>query len=551
MIALAAALLASTAQAEMPPPRVVVMLAIDQMTPEQMHRLAPHFRGGLKRFESAGLCFEKAELEHGDTETAPGHTSYGTGMHPAHHGIIGNDWWPIDSKRTTYCFSDANVHPVRDAGADTGGSVSPKNNRAKALADYVEAANPKSITLALSSKDRSAIGMSGQKPDLALWWSKSRGGFYTSTWYASELPAWVRAWNAGWIGAFRGGEFAQLWKPCFELDSKAFFETSGTAPDERDGEPGAAGERSFPHGVPALSSEPSDKELTRLASWVYDGPCGDVFVIDLACRAALELGLGADDVTDVLMISLSSCDTVGHAYGPTSCEVTDVILRADRELERLFALLDEQAGPERWIASLSADHGVLELPETLRAAGVDAARIPAAEVRAAIDTARAAAAEEFGTDFYLAGGSRGLRLSLAQMREAKVEPDKVRALYAKSLRAAPWVEHALTLDYLRGIAAGKQPAEGLARMEANSFDEERTPDVVLLCKAGRLAGLPFGTTHGTPHPYDRAIPLWFLGPGFPRGKSGERARSVDAVPTLLRRLKLPVPSGLDGRVLVE
>lgn len=523
------------------------MLAIDQMTPEQMHRLAPWFQGGFKRFVDEGRSFEIAALEHGDTETAPGHTTYGTGLHPTHHGIIGNDWWPIDSKRATYCFADESVHPVRDAGADKGGSVSPKNCRAKALADYVEAANPKSITLALSSKDRSAIGMSGQHPDLALWWSKSRGGFYTSSWYASELPSWVRGWNAGWLAAFRAGPFAQSWKCSFP----ALFEASGTAPDERDGEPGREGERSFPHGVPGLSSEPSEKEITRLAAWVYDGPCGDVFVVDLACAAVEALALGADEVPDVLMLSLSSCDTVGHQYGPTSCEVTDILLRADRELGRLFELLDARVGRERWIASLTADHGVLELPETLSARGFAAERIPGATVRESLDAARAAAAERFGADFYLAGGSRGVRLSLAHMRDAKVEPAEVRRVYAAALRTRGWIEHALSFDELREIARGERKAVGLARMEANSFDDERTPDVVLLCKPWKLAGLAYGTTHGTPHPYDRAIPLWFLGAGFPRGRSFERAGSVDALPTLLRRLELDVPPGLDGRVLVE
>jgi hypothetical protein len=194
---------------------------------------------------------------------------------------------------------------------------------------------------------------------------------------------------------------------------------------------------------------------------------------------------------------------------------------------------------------------VLDLPEILCTRGFPAERLNGKVVGDSLKDARAAVEKRFGKDFFLTAGSRGLRLSLADMTAANVEPAEVRNAYAESLRACAWVEHALTFDELRAIARGGKAAVGLARMEANSFDDERTPDVVLLHKPWKLVGMSFGTTHGTPYPYDRAIPLWFVGPGFPRGASYVRAGSFDALPTLLHRMRIALPDGLDGRNLVE
>ena len=532
-----------------PPVRLVVMIAVDQMIPDHLDRLAPWLHGGFGRFIEHGAVFERAALQHGDTETGPGHTCYGTGLNPTHHGIVSNQWFPIEGKNDVYCFGDGDSHAVTSNGIGKDGDVSPRNLRTGGFVDFVKSANKNSRAFAISSKDRAAIGMSGQHPDLALWWNHGGRGFATSTWYAQALPKWVLDWNAQWTRELFDGPLGKGWN----CDFPEHFEGSGTAPDERDGEPGKAGQRSFPHALPAHSDPPTDKELRTLAEAVYDGPAGDQFVCEMAGIAVEQLQLGRDDDVDVLAISLSSCDLVGHAYGPLSCEVTDVLLRADRELGALFDLLDAKVGKDRWIASLSADHGVLELPESLAARGVASERMSSRIVGESFKAARAKVAEKFGKDFYLASHARGIRLSLAGMQEAKVEPAEVRRAYADALRVscAAWLEHVLTFDELKAIARDGAPATGLVRMEANSFDEQRTCDLVLLAKPWVLIGLPFGTTHGTPYPYDRNIPLAFYGPGFPQSHDYRDAASIDIVPTLLHRLKIAAPTPLDGRVLIE
>lgn len=550
MLAVALAALAaqdvSSTKTRPEPVRLVVMVSVDQMTPEQLERLAPWLHGGLGRFAHSGRVFPRSALRYGDTETGPGHAAYGTGCLPRTNGIISNDWFAPDSRDSAYCFGDRDARALTNAGVGEARASSPRNLRRDGAADRFEANSREALTLGISSKDRSAIGMTGRKADLALWWDKKLGGFQSSSWYGTELPEWVRARNVGWQERlpFAGGWNAEL---------PGNFEGSGTAPDEREGEPGKPGQRSFPHGVPPRGAELDEKGLARLASWVYDGPAGDVMVCDMALAALEALPFGQDDVPDLLALSLSSCDTVGHAFGPTSVEVTDVLLRADRELGRVFDALDARVGKGRWIASLSADHGVLELPETLAARGYASRRLSGKEIGETFTAARNAAVQRFGQDFCLATNWRGLRLSPSAMAAAKVEPREVRAFYAEALRAngGTWLAHAVTWDELKAIARDGAPArDGLIAMEANSFDEERSSDVVTLQKPWCLPGNAYGTTHGTPYDYDRKIPLVFVGGTIEPGRDFREASSIDALPTLLELAGLPVPEGVDGRVLL-
>jgi hypothetical protein len=528
--------------------RLLVSISIDQMLPDHLTRLEPWLEGGLGRFARQGRVFPNATLEFGETETGPGHASLGTGLWPSRHGIVANDWIGVDAAGATYCFEDRDAKPVTSAGVLEARSVSPRNLRALGFADHLRAAIPGSRSFAISSKDRSAIGMSGQRADLALWWDKRRGGFATSTWYASELPPWVNAWNAGWLERLATGEFGQGWNHALPED----FDASRTTPDESEGEFGRPGERSFPHRTPKFAGELSDKERALAASWVYDRAGGDVLVTELALIAQRELKLGQRGELDLLCVSLSSCDTVGHAYGPYSVEVADVLLRADRLLGRLFAQLDENVGAGRWVASLSADHGVMELPEALVARGIPAQRLSGRVLGEALGVVRPLAAAKFGSDFYLAAHTRGVRLSLAGMKAAEVEPAEVRKFYADELRkvAASWLEHALTFDELEAIARqGKEASSPLAALEAASFDEERTCDVVVLCKRHHLVGVAAGSTHGTPHDYDRSVPVAFYGAGVEHGSDPGRAHSIDVLPTLFALAGLKPPEKLDGRVL--
>jgi hypothetical protein len=426
--------------------------------------------------------------------------------------------------------------------------MSPKNLRRPALGDLLKAALPGARVVSISAKDRSAVTMGGERPDLALWWDRVAGGFATSTYYAERLPDWVVAWNAGWVERTRTGDFARGWEP-LPLDERA-LEASGTAPDDRAGERPSSGKRTLPYPAPAVSSPPQPGELARAAAAVYGSPRADVFTLELAQQAVRELELGADAATDVLMISLSACDTVGHSFGPTSREVTDTLLRADRALAVLFADLDLRLGRGRWLAALSADHGVLDLPEALAARGIGAVRVPAARVTEAHDAMRAALSGAYGQDFWLGTDDASVRLSERAMRAAGLEPAGVRRAAAEALQraGADWIETVIAIDELTGA---EPPAGGWLLPWWHCYDPERSPDLRVQQRPWHIltAFEPLGTTHGTPYECDRRVPLVFLGPGFPPGASFAPASPCDAVPTLLAALALPIPADLDGQKL--
>lgn len=527
-------------------PRLVVMVAVDQLIPEQLERLAPLLDGGLGRFVRGGSMFPRARLQYGDTETGPGHATYGTGMNPLHHGLVGNDWVLPEQKAPSYCVSDPDSKSVTSEGPTSRDGRSPHNIRAIGLCDRLKALDPESKAFAVSSKDRSAIGMSGQHPDVVLWWDRTHGGFVSSTWYVETLPPWVIEFNGQWLSAFTR-DWGRGWSA---LDSVS-LEGTDTARDDAPGEVAWRGRSVFPYPAPDLPERPDAAAMAEIAAVVYGSPAGDRFVCDLARRAVGEMQLGSDEHTDVLYVSLSSCDTVGHAFGPRSREVTDVLLRADRELELLFQDLDRQVGVGRWIASLTADHGVMDLPEALVQRGIGAERVEASALSASVKAMRKRVEQEFGDDFFLFYDSRGVRLSWKRIEAAGKSLKQVREFAARALEleSAAWLERAWTWDELEGVARQGEPAQGWRRSWANSFDEQRTPDVVIQSKPWKLLAMGSGTTHGTPYEYDTRIPLAFYGPGFPARASFEPASSVDAVPTLLAALGMPLDPNFDGRAL--
>lgn len=524
--------------------RLLVLVAVDQLIPEQLERLRPWLGGGFGRFLREGQLWRNAEHQHANTETGPGHATLGTGVHPSRSGIVANAW--LSREGSVYCCADELARDVSSDGlAADAGSVSGRQLLVPGLAEHLRARHPGSRSVGISVKDRSAILSAGQRATWAFWWDRGGRGFVTSDAYGVELPEWVRAWNQGWPEQLlvEGG---YVWEPGFPTD----FEGSGTAPDERPGEMRQGGSSSFPHRAPAVAGgNAGPADLQRLARWATASPLGDRFVAELATRAVESLELGADAEPDLLAVSFSACDIVGHLYGPYSQEVTSVLLAADATLAELFAALDERVGPGRWVAALSADHGVLELPESLAERGVDAHRVSSTDLGGALEELRPGIAERFGADFHLRFSGEGVLLDREAMATAGVDAKAVRRAYADALlERVPWLARAYTADELSTPVADVR-SDPLRAVVARSFHPERSPDVLLVTRPWTLLDAGVGTSHGSPYPYDRGVPLAFYGPGTPAETRFDPCATVDLLPTLMHRAGLPVPEGLDGRVL--
>jgi len=522
------------------PPRLVVLVSVDQLIPEQLQRLEGQLGGGLGRFLRQGAVFWNATVDYAATETGPGHASLATGRYPAHHGIVGNAFVDRTTRQSLYCVGDAQAHALTSAGtAEQAGSVSPANLIGPALGDLLQEAQAKSITVSVAGKDRSAVLMGGRSPDVALWWDLAAGGFASSDHYGRALPEFVNIWNAAWAERARGWEWScQL--PAGMRDV-AELARLGTAGDDRAGETRRFG-RTLPRRLPETD--------LGLAAALFFTPLIDYFTLEMATLAADSLELGRDDAVDLLAVGLSGCDAVGHSYGPFSLEVTDLLLRADRDLERLFAHLDERVGAGRWLAVLSSDHGVLDLPEKLRAEGVGARRLPGEEWNAMLRTVNEAVAaiSGDGAQLDLRMTEQGFCFDVEAARAAGLDPVELRRLIANSAAEAPFVEQAYTLEDLTAASSAESEDPWLRLYQRCQFDS-RGADVVLRLQPWLLVQFPEGTSHGSPYPYDRRVPLCFLGPGVKAQRRFDPASPVDAVPSVLSLLKLKLPADLDGRAL--
>lgn len=535
-------------------PRLAVVLVVDQLIPENLRRLEPVFEGGLARLLRQGLVFERAQLAHGLSYTAPGHFSAGSGMLPSRHGVVANGWLDTEAKRSVYCTEDDDVRLVDSDGVHEDSKShrrSPKLSQVSGIADFIEEAFPGvSRTISISGKDRAAVGTAGQRPDFAFWWDKKKAsGFVSSTWYDQSLPPWVIEWNESWASRVSGETWTEL-RP----ELKERLRELGTAEDDREGEYLVFDkDRSFPHPMPVLPS-PTEEAVAKdraaaarkLAGTVYTSPWIDQFAIELARRAIPELKLGADEATDVLCLSLTAVDTVGHLFGPYSRELTDVMLRIDALLGELFADLDQQVGEGRWVLGFTSDHGVLELPEERVARGEGGGRISRRVIDASMRDLTEALDKTYGAGLFWRRDSSGVYFDRAALRERELDFAEVRTFARDHLLGQDndlW-HHAFTAEE---VIEGRGAVDPWLPVLAASYYEGRSPDVFLMGPPWHILGDVAGTTHGSPYPYDRRIPLIFYGPGVERGLRYDAAYSIDLVPTLLDLLGVDAQRTFDGR----
>lgn len=506
------------------PPRLVVLISVDQLREDQLDRLAPALSGGLQRFIQAGQRFRGARLAYSATETGPGHVTLGSGCLPDVSGVTANAWRTRGQEGTTYCVAG----PAELVGVDgvfKGAGRDATNMLRPALGELIARRWSASKVISISAKDRGAIGLGGRTADTCLWWDKGGRGWVSSLAFAEALPSWAAAASRGWIYQAAGWN----WQATFDTETPP----PGTMGDERAGEiPLQGGAATLPLSIFQPKDLSVTKDRAKLAGLVYGVPLMDDLTLQLSLAALQEEDLGIDMAPDLLCISLSNCDTIGHRFGPKSVEVTDTLLRVDRGLGVLFDILDRRLGADGWIACLSADHGIVDLPEQRVADGLFGLRVEKAELNRLRVMLRSRLKETYGSSCNLSVANHQIWLNAETLLEAGADPDKVRGELAQWVRElVPWAESVFTHEELTG-----EGAPGILGLAQVCFGEERAPDVWIHAKAGTVLGMERGTTHGSAHDYDRSVPLIFLGRPFAAGEQTRAAGPEDAVPTLLKAL---------------
>jgi arylsulfatase A-like enzyme len=492
--------------------RLVLLVTVDQFRFDYLTRFGDGYTSGLARLLREGASFENAHLEHYPTVTAPGHTALGSGAMPAASGIIGNDWFDRAAGKSVTSVSD---EQVKQLGGAATISASPHRLEVTTVADELKRAardrrakeRPRAIGVSL--KDRSAILPVGRSADGAFWYDSGTGEFVTSTYYADRLPKWVTQFNDRRVRDTYAG------KPW------PFFVAPGTS-------------RTTP-------TSPGRDLYTA----IYGSPFGNELLTAFATAALDGARLGQRNAVDVLSVSYSSNDSVGHTYGPDSAEVRAISLQTDRAIGELLTAVDKRIGLDRVLVVFTSDHGVAPLPELLAERRHPGGRIAQDDLFGPIR--RSLEARFGGGPWILGTAGTSPYLNHALMAERGVDQREAREIAAAAARSIPHVAHVYTREQLLG---GQVPADTVGRRIFQSYHEHRSGDLEIVLEPFWIRQRS-GTTHGSPHPYDAHIPLIFFGNGVRPGRHADAVALTDVAPTLAARLGIPVPSGSNGRVLPE
>ncbi|MFM8567580.1 MAG: alkaline phosphatase family protein [Gemmatimonadota bacterium] len=499
-----------------PRPALIVVLTVDQLRPDYLERWDDQFRGGLRRLIDEGAFFVRAAHDHGVTETAPGHASILSGRFPYSTGIASNR-----------AGVNTTTSPLVDA---EGNGAAPFRFQGTTLADWMAAAEPQTRILSVSRKDRGAILLIGRGSYPVFWYAQSTGGFTTSTWYADSLPAWVRTFNAEQRVTRRYA--GRLWDLLEGIGS--YPELDDTPAEARSQEP------RFPHRLPA------DPMLAR--NLIIGFPYMDELTLDFAWAGVRALGLGTGPQTDLLAVSLSTTDAVGHRWGPDSRELHDHLLRLDRMLGVFFDSLATLRGRDRFVVALTADHGVAPSPDGRSSWGDNrrAARVSLDDFSRASQAAIPyIASSGIPTDAF---DFDGFTLSVDRARA----PGKDRVLqeiattFANEARRVPGV---LRADVLDRLARADTVKDAIARRWLHSFRPGGDVLAVVTLQPYHIFDGGNTATHGSPHNYDAHVPLIFWGAPFQAGRRTEPARVVDLAPTLAELLGISPLERVDGHPL--
>lgn len=539
------------------PVKLVVLVVFDQMRGDYLDKWRDQFGdGGFKRLQDDGAWFTDSHYPYAITTTGPGHASMMTGAPPARTGVVNNEWYDRGAAAEAYCAGTPKyaIVPTPDTKPKYAGT--PDRQLSPTVGDVLkDATGGRGKVVGVSLKDRSAVFPSGHKPDGAYWFDKK---FVTSTYYRDGLPKWVDEFN-------RSGKAESYFGKKWERAKPAAVYDKLVGPDDSEGEGKGTGQgRTFPHPITGGEQKLGSKYYTALAN----SPFGNDLLLAFAKAAIAAEQLGQDDVPDLLTVSFSSNDLIGHTWGPDSHEVLDVTIRSDAIVADLLRHLDATVGAGRYAVILTADHGIVPIPEVAARRGKDAKRVsavsfvigaekflrethadaePVVEQKPAADAKEDAEPKMPKTTWIEKVSPPYVYLNHRLIRSKGLAPEAVADELAGWVRKQDGVQAAYTYSDLK---AGKvAEADEIGRKVLLSFHPDRSGDVFVVLKPYRLIGavtigdkFATGTTHGSPYEYDTNAPLLVYGPGVPGGKRAEKVTPLHAAPVAASFLGIPPPA---------
>lgn len=490
---------------ELVKPKLIVGIVIDQFRFDYLNRFRSEYTGAFAKFFDHGAVFTNAHQDHFPTVTAIGHSTFMSGATPSISGIVNNEWYDRSTGKKVTSVDDPSTKLL---GA-TGIGSSPHRLLVSTVGDEMKMGHKNCKVIGISIKDRSAILPAGHMADGAYWFNGDTGNFVSSTFYFNDLPAWVTDFNKKRMADhYAGAE----WKA---VDSDKVFK----------------------------------KEPAKTDAALWNGleatPFGNELIEQFAEAAIDAEQIGQHPDTDLLTVSFSANDYVGHALGPDAPEVRDMALRTDRLIDKFLAFIDSKVGLANTLVVVTADHGIAPIPELQQQRKMPGGRLNLSEFFRTMQTALAA---KYGDGQWIVGNSGPVPyLNRDLIRQKNLVLADVEKTAADAVRGLPNVFRVFTGEQ---IANGQLLEDRFSRRVRRGYYPSRSGDIIVVPDAYWIYEA-HGASHGTPFNYDTHVPIMFMGPDVRPGRYDEEIAENDIAPTLATILQVEFPSGSVGRVLYE
>ncbi|MDG1332205.1 MAG: alkaline phosphatase family protein [Crocinitomicaceae bacterium] len=512
-------------------PKLVVGIVVDQMCYEYLYRYYDKFgKGGLRTLMDDGTNCRNVRYNYIPTYTGPGHASIYTGTTPSNHGIVGNDWYSREDKAEVNCVEDTTVMSV---GANTPyGLYSPSRLKANTITDQLKLTYPKAKVVSMSIKNRGAILPGGHMSDGSYWYDYNSGKFITSTFFKDEMPSWVDQFNnKKYVDSY----LKQTWEPLMDLST---YTESG--PDDSPYEHLLPGKTTptFPYDLKAMTNDSLHYGL-----FVYT-PFSNTYLTDFAIEAIKSENMGQDDQTDMLCISYSTPDIIGHAFGPYSMEIEDTYLRLDLEIKKLIKEIKSQVGKD-FVLFLTADHAVVPVPQFLTDHKLPGGYFFIDDHLADLKTKLTA---KFGDSLVEHQDNLNIYLDHNAIKAKGIDLIEAQNFVSAEVQSWDGVKRSFTATQLYDASTDAEWMD----MVRKGVHHEESGDVVFILEPGYLPkssnyeGHDKGTSHGSAFSYDTHVPLLWYGKKIPNQELFDDMEITSIAATLTHMLFLQRPNALTG-----
>lgn len=510
-------------------PKLVVGIVVDQMRWDYLYRYQKRYTdGGFKRLLGEGFSCENTMIPYVPSVTAIGHTCIYTGSVPSIHGIAGNNF--VKDGKKVYCTDDDSVKPV--GTTSVAALMSPRNLWVSTIGDEMKiASNGRAKVVGMALKDRASILPAGHNPNGAFWFDDQTGCFITSSYYMDRLPKWVEAFNDKRLPK---QYLSQKWNTLYPKNTYTESTTD---------------ENEYENGIREGVKAPLPLNLPELYKKygygiIRNTPFGNSLTLDMAKAAIDGEQLGADDETDLLAVSCSSTDYIGHQVGTHAIETEDTYLRLDKAIADFLTYLDSKVGKGNYLVFLSADHGAMNNAAFLQDRRIPAGSWDASATAKKLNHVLAKEYPEAG-DIVKTVMNYQVFFNRDVIKSKQLDFDNIKQTVVNVLKEDPSVLYACDM----AKASTESIPEEVKSRIINGYNRERSGDVVIILKPNFYAHGMKGTDHGAWNSYDTHIPLVFMGWGIKHGATTKQTFMTDIAPTIAAMLHVQAPNGCVGKAI--